>query len=105
MQVDAQAQASGSKWLRLLYMVLFFIFYRVAEIVMWAVTAFQVLCALLLGGPHPRAQALGESLARYAAQCWRYLTYNSEMKPFPFAEWPDGRVPDGAPGERPLDDA
>ena len=101
MQVDAQAQASGSKWLRLLYMVLFFIFYRVAEIVMWAVTASQVLWALMLAG----SQALGESLARYAAQCWRYLTYNSEMKPFPFAEWPDGRVPDGAPGERPLDDA
>lgn len=88
MEEHVSTQPAESKWLRLLYMILFFVFYRVAEVVMWVVTLFQVLSALLLDGPHPRAKLLGASLARYVWECWRYLTYNSELKPFPFSDWP-----------------
>ena len=96
MESSAPAVPSESKWLRLLYMILFLVFYRVAEVVLWAVTVFQVLASLLFGEPHPRAKLLGASLANYVSECWRYLTYNSEVKPFPFAEWPSGGNDDDA---------
>ena len=88
MEHSPATRPTESKWMRLLFMVLFFVFYRVAEVVLWAVIAFQVLSSLLLGHPNPRALSFGDSLARYAAECWRYLTYNSDLKPFPFADWP-----------------
>jgi hypothetical protein len=94
MEQTVSTQPADSKWLRLLYMILIFLFYRVAEVLMWVVTIFQVLSTLLLDGPHPRAKVLGASLARYVCECWRYLTYNSDLKPFPFADWPSGRDED-----------
>jgi hypothetical protein len=88
MEQSGAARPTESKWMRLLYMVLVFVFYRVAEVVLWAAVAFQVLSSLLLGHPHPRALSFGASLAEYVAGCWRYLTYNSDLKPFPFTDWP-----------------
>jgi len=36
-------------------------------------------------------EQLGQSLATYTYQIVRYLTYNTEERPFPFdLDWPDG---------------
>lgn len=83
----------SSAWTRLLFMLLFAAIYSVAEAVLTAVVAFQFLFVLFTGRKNDRVLSFGSSLATYAYQVFRYLTYNSEERPFPFADWP---------GDRPL---
>lgn len=78
----------SNAWTRLLYMLLFSVFYGVAEMVLTAVVIFQFLVVLFTGGRNSRVLSLGASLATYTYQVFRYLTYNSEQRPFPFADWP-----------------
>lgn len=78
-------------WLRLLYMILFVIFWGVAEIVLAVVVVFQFIYSFS-GKTNENMRRLGQQLAEYVYQIIRFLTYNSEELPFPFAEWPEGRA-------------
>jgi hypothetical protein len=77
-----------SVWTRLLFMLLFAVLYWVAEAVIMVVVLFQFLCVLLTGNRNDKVLALGAQLSTYAYQIFRYLTYNSEDKPFPLGDWP-----------------
>jgi hypothetical protein len=78
----------SAKWLRIVYMLVFALLYNVAEFVMLATALLQIATTLFAGGPNQHARRLGQQLAVYAYDCWRFLTYNSEHKPFPFSDWP-----------------
>ena len=82
----------SNAWTRLLFMLLFTVFYGVAEMVLTAVVVFQFLVVLFTGGRNARVLSLGASLSTYAYQVFRFLTYNSEQRPFPFADWPTDRL-------------
>jgi hypothetical protein len=44
---------------------------------------------LFTGEVNPELRATGQSFATYIYQIARYLTFNSESKPFPFGgKWP-----------------
>jgi cellulose synthase/poly-beta-1,6-N-acetylglucosamine synthase-like glycosyltransferase len=75
-------------WLRGLYMLMFALFYSVAEFVLFAVVVFQFLFILFTGKNNPRLLRLGQSLATYIYQILQFLTFNSDFQPYPFAEWP-----------------
>lgn len=79
---------SRNTWIRLLYMVLFALIYSVAEVVITAVVLFQFLHSLVTGRSNANARRFGESLSTFVYQILRFLTYNTEELPFPFAEWP-----------------
>ena len=79
---------SADHWLRLLFMVLFVILLEVAGIVMLATIVLQFLFAIVSGGPNDNLRQLGNQIASYIYQILQFLIYNSEEKPFPFAEWP-----------------
>jgi hypothetical protein len=81
-------------WSRALYMLLFTVFYGVAEIVIVVVVLFQFLSVLFTGDTNWRLLTLGQNLSTYVYQVMLFLTYNSEERPYPFGDWPDG-----APGE------
>lgn len=97
MQEQTNEAQGESRWVRILYMVLFGMLFKVAEFVMWVTVAFQVLMTLISGAPNAQAQRFGQSLSLYVCEIWRYLTYNSDLKPFPLSEWPtpSGREADG----------
>ena len=78
----------GDTWIRALYMVLFAVIYNIAEIVLLAVVVLQFLLTLLTAKPNTRLLGFGESLSTYVYQIFRFLTYNTEDKPFPFGPWP-----------------
>jgi hypothetical protein len=77
-------------WIRGLYMLLFLVIYKIAGIVMVAVALFQFVTKLLTGETNQRVRAFGQSLSLFILQIWRFLTFNSEELPFPFAAWPEG---------------
>ena len=77
-----------STWLRGLYMLLFALFYSIAEFVLFAVVIFQFLFKLFTGKTNPRLSKLGQGLATYIYQIIQYLTFNSEYRAYPFGAWP-----------------
>jgi hypothetical protein len=80
--------STPSRWIRLLYMILFAVLYKVAEFVMWVAVVFQVVVTVLTGTPNARVQRFGRQLSAYVYSLWLYLTWNTEQQPFPFSEWP-----------------
>jgi hypothetical protein len=87
-----QTVTEANIWLRGLYMVLFLLIYNVAEMVMLASVLFQFITKLLTGKTNRRILEFGQSLSLFIYQVWRFLTFNSESLPFPFAPWPESKV-------------
>ena len=82
---------SRSTWLRLVFMVIFCVLISVAGVVGTAVVVLGFLWVLFTGETNQQLQQTGQSLATYLSQIVRYLTFNSDEKPFPFdATWPSG---------------
>ncbi|SDJ61486.1 DUF4389 domain-containing protein [Microbulbifer yueqingensis] len=85
---------SGNHWMRLLYMVLFVVLLEIAGFVMLAVVILQFLFSIFTGEPNGNLRRLGDQIASYVYQTLQFLVYNTEEKPFPFAEWPESDVED-----------
>jgi hypothetical protein len=50
---------------------------------------------LFTGEVKPEIRTAGQSIATYIYQISRYLTFNTDMKPFPLGgEWPTGQDED-----------
>lgn len=79
---------SQATWLRALSMLLFVFIFYVAEIVLVAVAVLQLLIAIFTGMPNARLLRFGQDLASFIYQVVRFLTYNSDERPFPFGDWP-----------------
>ena len=83
---------SKSVWLRGLFMLLFAVLYGVAEFILAVVAVFQFGAALITGKPNNNAVRFGNSLGQYIFQITQFVTFNSEVKPFPFSSWPESRA-------------
>lgn len=82
---------SRSTWLRLFFMIVVAVFYAVARLVTTIVVVAQFCHVLFTGEINVQLRTFGQSLATYAYQIVTYLTFNTEIRPFPFdAEWPNG---------------
>lgn len=80
---------SRTTWLRLIFMAIFCAVTCLAILVGSFVVALGFLWVLFTGEVNPQLKATGQCLAKYFYQIIRYLTFNSEKKPFPFGEsWP-----------------
>jgi len=82
-----------NQWTRILHIALFAIAYYAANVVLWVVVLVQIGTSLVTGGPNARLSDFGAGLSHYIFQLARFLTYNSEDKPFPVQDWPDGSWP------------
>ena len=78
----------GSKWLRLLFMVLFGIIGWVLEGIICLIAVFQFIYTLFTDKPLDTIHTFSASLSTYVYQIVQFLTYVSEEKPFPFSSWP-----------------
>lgn len=77
----------NSTWMRILYMAIFVIIFNIVELLIAALVIFQLLVLLFTGSKNQQLLGFGAALSRYAFKILRYLTFNSEDKPFPFADW------------------
>ena len=87
-----------SIWLRFCFIIILSMAFGVAEIIIFAVVAFQFLSSLFMGQTNDQLTRFGRNLARYLQQVAVYLTFASEEIPFPFMPWPD-EPHEAAPGE------
>ena len=74
--------------LRVIYMLLFAIVFWALCWILLATTVVQLIVRLLNGRANPDLTRFGASLARYARQVIEFLTFVTELAPFPFAAWP-----------------
>ena len=75
-------------WVRGLYMLLFIFLMGVAKFVMFVVVVMQFFVVLCTAQTNDNLAQFGKSLSGYQYQIMLFLTYNSEIKPFPIADWP-----------------
>lgn len=90
---------SKSIWMRGLFMLLFAFLYGIAEFVLIAVAVFQFGYALFTGRPNENATAFGYSVGSYIFDITKFVTFNTDERPFPFAPWPPNPSP---PADQPL---
>jgi hypothetical protein len=79
-------------WMRLLYMLLFVLIYSVAEFLLAVVVLIQIGFVLFTGERNQKLLELGAGLGLFIYETLRFLTFNSEKKPFPFSDWPAAKV-------------
>ena len=84
-----QSLKDNSTWMRILYMAIFVIIFNLVEILIAALVVFQLLVLLFTGEKNMRLVGFGGMLSQYAYRMLQFLTFNSEDKPFPFADWDD----------------
>lgn len=86
---------SRTTWLRLVFMVIFCAVTSLAILVGSFVVALGFFWVLFTGEVNSQLKATGQGLAKYVYQIIRYLTFNTEAKPFPFGEsWPSSDADD-----------
>lgn len=91
--------ASEHFWLRILFMLFFIVAYQIVELLVLIISLIQLVYVALNNDKNLFLQQTGASLSDYAQQIFRYLTWNSETKPYPFTPWPQGMAPDTDPYE------
>ena len=80
---------SKATWTRFLFMVICSILVWLASIVGAVVVVLGFLMVLFTGEVNRELRGIGQSLATYIYENIRYLTFNSDERPFPFgADWP-----------------
>ena len=82
---------SRNIWMRGLFMLLMALAYHVAGTLVAVVAVIQFVMALLTAAPNARLVSFGRSLGRYFQQIVDFLTFATEVMPFPFSEWPSGK--------------
>ncbi len=81
---------AADTWTRGLFMLLFVVIYSIAEFVLGAVVFFQFIHVLATREINERLRAFTTDVSVFIYQILQFLTFNSEVKPYPFAPWPDG---------------
>lgn len=85
---------SSKHWFRLVFMLLFAVVLYLAAMVVGVLVALQFLFSLITGADNHHLRKFGYSLSTYIYDVLKFLSYNSEEKPFPFADWPAESIPD-----------
>tara|TARA_R110002096_G_scaffold22547_7_gene72292 strand:- start:605 stop:949 length:345 start_codon:yes stop_codon:yes gene_type:complete len=80
---------SGVTWLRGLFMLISCLLISVASAVGTLIVILGFFWVLFSGEVNRQLQQAGQSLASYIYEIIRYLTFNSDERPFPLGgEWP-----------------
>lgn len=108
---DAQDRAQReSIILRVLWMLVMLVVWQLAELLLAGLVLVQLVYRLVYGAPSLSLMNFGDSLSQYLAQIGRFGTFHSDQKPWPFADWPTPRAPEGetahsvAPAPHPVRD-
>lgn len=92
---------NGNIWLRGLHMLLMAVAYNVVEAMIALIAVFQFFSALLTGRVNEPLLKFAKNGSIYIQEVLEFLTFNSEIRPFPFTSWPD----EAHTGEGWLDEA
>ena len=82
---------SRKTWLRALFMCIYGLFVSLAGMVGTVIVILGFLWVLFTGEINRELRQIGQAIADYMYEIIRYLTFNTDDKPFPFGgAWPSG---------------
>lgn len=81
--------------LRILWMLVFALVWQVAQFLLGALVIVQLIYRLVYSAPNLGLMTFGDSLSQFLAQIGRFGSFHTEQKPWPFADWPTPRAPEG----------
>ena len=76
-------------WLRGLFIVIFAVIFYFLVGIIWLLVIFQFLTTVITGKLNNQLEKFSGVLTDYALQILDYVTYQSDLKPFPFSPLPD----------------
>jgi hypothetical protein len=90
-----------STWKRIFFMLIFAAIGGLVRMLLWAVILLQVASTLLTGKANVYILNFGRSLAVYTYHILLFLTFNTEVLPYPFSAWnltaelqlPEAKIP------------
>lgn len=89
-------------WLRVAFIILFgIVFYIAFGWLIWLLVLFQVVTKLITGGVNPQLLELSPRVTDYANDILRYVTFQSDQKPWPLDKSPSTKEP-AATAEDPV---
>ena len=80
--------------MRVIWMLIFFFVWQLAEVVLLVVVVAQLVMRVLNGRANESLRGFGDSLSQYVAQIGRFATFNTDRKPWPMSDWPVPRPAD-----------
>lgn len=81
-------------WIRLIYMLIYGVMLHVAGLILWLLCGAQFICTLIFGADNQSLRNLTASIIGFVNDALRFVSYNSESRPFPFT---GEHQPQGAP--------
>jgi len=78
---------AGHKWVRLFFMIAFAVVNYFAQLLIWVIAIVQFILSLVTGRPNKNLLSFSYGLSGFVFHIVKYLQYNEEEKPFPFASW------------------
>ena len=78
-------------WIRGLFIVVFAVIFYVTCTVLWVLVIVQFLMKVLTGNLNENLMGFSVGLTSFASQILRYITFQSEERPWPFSPWPAGK--------------
>ncbi len=91
---------SGHYWIRGALMVLFYLVLWFVRFIVLALALFQFGSAIVVGRPNERVKPFARQLGAYMRQLVEFVTWASELRPYPLSPWP-GETAEAAPPEEP----
>ena len=79
---------SESRWLRLVFMVIFGVVAYLAAFLVMLIAMVQAVHGFIMGEPNDRLLGFSAGVNQFIYQIASFLTYNSDIKPYPFSDWP-----------------
>ncbi len=76
-----------STWKRIFFMLIYSVIVGLVRILLWTVILLQIASTLLTGAPNSNILDFGKKLSAYLYHILLFLTYNTELLPFPFSQW------------------
>lgn len=88
----SQPQTSPKEQLiRALYMVMYCVIFYLVWLISITIAVLQLLSSLIFKNSNRNLEVFGQSLSIYAQDIVRFVTYNTDKKPFPMDSWPTGK--------------
>jgi hypothetical protein len=84
-------------WKRIFFMLIFAAIGGMVRMLLWAVILLQIASVLLTGKINTNILDFGRSLSIYTYHILLFLSFNTDVLPFPFAAWnltAELRIPD-----------
>ncbi|WP_461536691.1 DUF4389 domain-containing protein [Spongorhabdus nitratireducens] len=76
-------------WLRLVYLVVFYLLAGLAMALVAVIALIQLALSLVSGEGNATLASVSGGVNRFLFQVMQFICGNSPVKPFPFSDWPD----------------